>query len=100
MIGKWRREPRVVHIRIINLGLLAIDWETVRGLIENAIYGGRVENMLDNGILQAYLLEFFNNKMIAGTGTETGQVLAPNLPMPAFSTYNVAQGLFTFYHFI
>lgn len=32
-----------------------IDWEAVHGLMEDAIYGGRIENQLDLLVLRAYL---------------------------------------------
>ncbi|KAH7718366.1 cytoplasmic dynein 2 heavy chain 1-like protein [Aphelenchoides avenae] len=59
------------------------DWETVRGLMENAIYGGRIENSLDIGVLQAYLETFFSSRLI--TGTDAGARLAPGVDLPALS---------------
>ena len=60
------------------------DWESIRGLIENAIYGGRIENVLDIGVLQAYLSKFFNSKTINGT---VGNELAPTIPLPTPGSY-------------
>lgn len=67
-----------------NAYFFVADWETVRGLMENAIYGGRVENSLDIGVLQAYLENFFSNRLI--TGTDTGAHLASGIELPAFSS--------------
>jgi len=33
----------------------ALDWETIRGLMEDAIYGGRIDNAFDIRVLRAYL---------------------------------------------
>ncbi len=38
----------------------AIPWKFVHGLMENAIYGGRVDNAIDIRILRAYIQEVFN----------------------------------------
>ncbi len=32
-----------------------IDWEAVHGLMEDAIYGGRIESQHDVRVLRAYL---------------------------------------------
>jgi len=31
------------------------DWDTVHGLMEDAIYGGRVDNSQDTSVLRTYL---------------------------------------------
>uniref|UniRef100_A0A915E5T1 Cytoplasmic dynein 2 heavy chain 1 n=1 Tax=Ditylenchus dipsaci TaxID=166011 RepID=A0A915E5T1_9BILA len=41
------------------------DWESLRGLLQDTIYGGRIENALDMGALNAYLSDFFNSSMIS-----------------------------------
>uniref|UniRef100_A0A7E4URM5 Cytoplasmic dynein 2 heavy chain 1 n=1 Tax=Panagrellus redivivus TaxID=6233 RepID=A0A7E4URM5_PANRE len=62
----------------------ASDYDTIRGLMENAIYGGRIENMLDVGILQAYLAKFFNPQMLGSSGAEVAPgIVVPNLNGPA-----------------
>ena len=33
----------------------AIDWETIYGLMEDAIYGGRIDNVYDQRVLRAHL---------------------------------------------
>ncbi len=38
----------------------AIPWQFVHGLMENAIYGGRVDNFIDIRILSAYIAEVFS----------------------------------------
>jgi len=46
-----------------------IDWETIHGLMEDAIYGGRVDNPYDLRVLQTYLKKYFNSRLIGGTGS-------------------------------
>jgi hypothetical protein len=33
----------------------ALDWEIIHGLMEDAIYGGRIDNAFDVRVLRAYL---------------------------------------------
>jgi dynein heavy chain 2 len=40
------------------------EWITIHGLLENAIYGGRVDNDYDVRVLRAYLVLFFSNDVI------------------------------------
>ncbi|KAL2095874.1 hypothetical protein ACEWY4_008022 [Coilia grayii] len=49
------------------------QWEFVHGLLENAIYGGRMDNLCDLRILRSYLLHFFSARLLgSGTGTGSG----------------------------
>ena len=41
-----------------------IDYETIYGLMEDAIYGGRIDNAIDMRVLRAYLQLFFNDEII------------------------------------
>lgn len=41
-----------------------IDWRTVRGLMVDAIYGGRVDNPHDMRVLVTYLRQFFNSDVV------------------------------------
>ena len=38
----------------------------MHGLMENAIYGGRVDNIYDLRVLQSYLVQLFDNKLLTG----------------------------------
>ena len=38
----------------------------MHGLMENAIYGGRVDNIYDMRVLQSYLVQLFDNKLLTG----------------------------------
>lgn len=37
-----------------------VDWRTIRGLLESAIYGGKMETMFDTRILETYIRKFFD----------------------------------------
>ncbi|XP_072467338.1 cytoplasmic dynein 2 heavy chain 1 isoform X1 [Notamacropus eugenii] len=44
-----------------------VQWEFVHGLLENAIYGGRIDNFFDLRVLRSYLEQFFNSTVINGS---------------------------------
>lgn len=46
-------------------GAKDFQWEFVHGLLENAIYGGRIDNYFDMRVLRSYLEQFFNARVIA-----------------------------------
>ncbi len=37
----------------------SIQWDFVHGLFENAVYGGRVDNVFDVRVLGSYLKQYF-----------------------------------------
>ena len=37
------------------------DWSTLRGLLENAVYGGRIDNDFDMKVLSTYLKQYFDD---------------------------------------
>jgi len=41
-----------------------IQWASLYGLFENAIYGGRIDNEFDMRVLRAYLELYFNNEVL------------------------------------
>ncbi|KAE9115561.1 Cytoplasmic dynein 2 heavy chain 1 [Phytophthora fragariae] len=43
-----------------------IDWQTLHGLMENAIYGGRIDNPYDLRVLRCNLVEYFSQELLAG----------------------------------
>ncbi|XP_058542508.1 cytoplasmic dynein 2 heavy chain 1 isoform X7 [Neofelis nebulosa] len=45
-------------------GTKDVQWEFLHGLLENAIYGGRIDNYFDLRVLQSYLKQFFNSSVI------------------------------------
>uniref|UniRef100_A0A3Q3WZD5 Cytoplasmic dynein 2 heavy chain 1 n=1 Tax=Mola mola TaxID=94237 RepID=A0A3Q3WZD5_MOLML len=43
------------------------QWEFVQGLLENAIYGGRIDNPYDLRILRSYLEQFFSTQLLSSS---------------------------------
>ncbi|XP_054598719.1 cytoplasmic dynein 2 heavy chain 1 isoform X1 [Nothobranchius furzeri] len=43
------------------------QWEFVHGLLENAIYGGRIDNPSDLRILRSYLEQFFSARLLSSS---------------------------------
>jgi dynein heavy chain 2 len=66
-----------------------LDWEAIYGLMEDAIYGGRIDNSYDLRVLRAYLKMFFSEKLVSEKGV--GMELLPNTPlrMPSTPSYDV-----------
>uniref|UniRef100_A0A3Q4HAW8 Cytoplasmic dynein 2 heavy chain 1 n=1 Tax=Neolamprologus brichardi TaxID=32507 RepID=A0A3Q4HAW8_NEOBR len=62
------------------------QWEFVHGLLENAIYGGRIDNPSDLRILRSYLEQFFSARLLSSSLSDYRRVIE-NLPeddRPAF----------------
>lgn len=57
------------------------NWLAVRGFMEDAIYGGRIEQQLDIGILRAYLYQYLSSSMVVDS---LGGELRPGLKLPRF----------------
>ncbi|XP_029374274.1 cytoplasmic dynein 2 heavy chain 1 isoform X3 [Echeneis naucrates] len=49
----------------------AFQWEFVHGLLESAIYGGRIDNPSDLRILRSYLEQFFSARLLSSSHTTT-----------------------------
>jgi dynein heavy chain 2 len=64
-----------------------IDWETIYGLMEDAIYGGRVDNVYDMRVLRTYLSMFFNDKNASDSGAGIEIVPGTSLRMPNHTDY-------------
>ena len=62
-----------------------IKWEFVHGLYENAIYGGRVDNIYDMRVLTSYLKEFFNTAVLV----DGRKSLGPAINVPTVASFKV-----------
>jgi dynein heavy chain 2 len=64
-----------------------MDWETIHGLMEDAIFGGRIDNAFDLRVLRSYLNVFFCDRL-ASDGS-SGMEVMPSTPlrMPAAADY-------------
>nr|CAB3240329.1 cytoplasmic dynein 2 heavy chain 1-like [Phallusia mammillata] len=58
-----------------------IQWDFMHGLMENAIYGGRVDNTFDMRVLSAYLRQYFQSSVLSGSRSR-GKSLVPNVNLP------------------
>nr|CCC89941.1 unnamed protein product [Trypanosoma congolense IL3000] len=57
-----------------------VDWEAIRGLMEDAIYGSRLESDYDTRVLKAYTSQFFNPDVLPTAKKQTnifGKVRVP-----------------------
>ena len=54
-----------------------IQWSTLRGLLENAVYGGRIDNIFDINVLQTYLKQYFSENTFA-SGNLSQAIKLPN----------------------
>ncbi len=61
------------------------EWITVHGLLENAIYGGRVDNDYDFRVLHTYLQMYFNSDVI---GKGASKKLAKSIVLPNNTKYD------------
>jgi len=64
-----------------------MDWETIHGLMEDAIYGGRVDNIYDLRVLRAYLRMFFKDRLVGDNSGGTEVIAGTPLRMPSNPTY-------------
>ncbi|KAJ3590900.1 hypothetical protein NHX12_008848, partial [Muraenolepis orangiensis] len=65
----------------------SFQWEFVHGLLENAIYGGRIDNPSDLRILRSYLEQFFSISLPSSCSIQDYRSVIENLPeddRPAF----------------
>ncbi|KAM6946318.1 LOW QUALITY PROTEIN: cytoplasmic dynein 2 heavy chain 1 [Aplochiton taeniatus] len=49
----------------------AFQWDFVHGLLENAIYGGRIDNACDLCILRSYLEQFFSPHLLSSSSSSS-----------------------------
>ena len=64
-----------------------LDWETIHGLMEDAIYGGRVDNLYDLRVLRAYLNMFFVDRLVSDDSGGKEVILGTPLRMPSSPSY-------------
>ena len=72
-------------------GSAAVDWEAVYGLMEDAIYGGRVDDPYDLRVLRTYLSEFFSEKFASDKGAGFAVLPGTDLKMPMTPSYDAFQ---------
>eukprot|EP01063_Lacrimia_lanifica_P011176 TRINITY_DN1797_c1_g1_i1.p1 TRINITY_DN1797_c1_g1~~TRINITY_DN1797_c1_g1_i1.p1 ORF type:complete len:4267 (+),score=1793.68 TRINITY_DN1797_c1_g1_i1:109-12909(+) len=58
------------------------DWDTIYGVLENAIYGGRMDNDFDVRLLVTYLKQYFNDDKLS-IGNKRPQPISKGVQVPA-----------------
>ncbi|KAK0416096.1 hypothetical protein QR680_012296 [Steinernema hermaphroditum] len=56
------------------------DWDFIYGLMDQVIYGGRIDNVFDVEVLRAYLRKNFNTTVITGQSTHSELVRGITVP--------------------
>ena len=56
----------LINIRKETQGQGAIQWQKVYGILENAIYGGRIDNDYDLRVLRNYMQQIFKDETLKG----------------------------------
>ena len=57
-------------------------WTTLWGLLELAVYGGRLDNQFDMRVLSTYLRTFFSHNMLSNHGSAPNKKLSQGLDLP------------------
>lgn len=65
-------------------GAATVQWEFIHGLLEKAIYGGRVDNVYDTCVLVSYLQQFFNKSVLH----EGSRLMSDGIHVPNTSDFN------------
>lgn len=60
---------------LVNLGKGSIDWTTLIGVLEQAVYGCRVDNEYDSRLVKEYLALFFRADILDGPRRKAGSTL-------------------------
>ncbi len=68
-----------------------VKWDYIHGLVEFAIYGGRVDNPFDNRVMVSYLKQLFDSSIISENSR--GKKLGP-LKMPGTTNHRVGNFFF------
>jgi dynein heavy chain 2 len=53
------------------------NFNSLYGIFEEGIYGGRVDNAFDLRVLRAYLKKYFNSQILSGA-----KEIMPGMPLP------------------
>ena len=68
-------ETILLSIRSELQGSQPVPWQKVYGILENAIYGGRVDNDYDLRVLKTYMLQIFKDDNLKGQ-KKLGEIFA------------------------
>jgi len=66
--------------RMVSSNSSTVQWDYIHGLFELAIYGGKIDDIYDQRVLQGYLKKYFNNETLAN---KQGKLLSKGVTIPA-----------------
>ncbi|KAJ3070332.1 Cytoplasmic dynein 2 heavy chain 1 [Podochytrium sp. JEL0797] len=66
----------------------SIQWPILHGLLENAVYGGRIDDTYDDLKLNAYLNMFFNDDVFSIGGKAPTKKLAKGIVLPSLADHS------------
>ncbi|TPX70937.1 hypothetical protein SpCBS45565_g01524 [Spizellomyces sp. 'palustris'] len=69
------------------------QWSVLHGLLENAIYGGRIDDMNDALKLKTYLAQYFNDDVFMIAGRSPTRRLAKGMNLPNIADHTSYQAL-------
>lgn len=72
-----------------------LDWEAIHGLMEDAIYGGRIDNLYDVRVLRAYLKLLFTPRLVNDRGSGQEIIAGTPLRMPASPDFHSFRKIIT-----
>jgi len=58
-------------------------WETIHGLLDNAIYGGRIDNVFDQRILRTCLAAYYSDQYTSGGGSQARPLPNTKISVPS-----------------
>ncbi|KAI8621722.1 dynein heavy chain and region D6 of dynein motor-domain-containing protein [Chytriomyces sp. MP71] len=82
------RSSADVLSNMCNSSTKTIQWPILHGLLENAIYGGRIDDTYDDLKLKAYLNLFFNDDVFTIGGKAATKKLAKGIVLPTLSDHS------------
>ncbi|KAJ3088912.1 Cytoplasmic dynein 2 heavy chain 1 [Quaeritorhiza haematococci] len=65
-----------------------VQWPVLHGLLENAVYGGRIDDRHDILKMKAFLSLYFNDEVFVINGRQPSRKLAKGIVLPASTEYS------------
>uniref|UniRef100_H2ZEZ5 Uncharacterized protein n=1 Tax=Ciona savignyi TaxID=51511 RepID=H2ZEZ5_CIOSA len=82
-LGDLRAAATIIdHLFAGEWGSSEVQWQPMHGLMENAIYGGRVDNIFDMRVLTSYLTQYFDSDLLSASSRSRGKRLVANVTLP------------------
>ncbi|KAL4440929.1 hypothetical protein ABPG74_009342 [Tetrahymena malaccensis] len=83
--GDLRAGTQIIEGLVQDTQQKGISWETLYGLFENAIYGGRIDEAFDMRVLRSYIELYFNNNILKGSARiPTGDTMPQTTNLPDY----------------